>query len=507
MLISRLRQSFWLVICFLCTLSTGLAATWLQTQRSLLHELRDSLNHAIVSIDNTLYHGEMAAKSAIQWLGDPCDDTVLTGIRTLVATIPDVRTVNLVKGNEIYCTSVFGGRNFIINAEEYTNGKLLLLKSNTMTPSRSLIVYRSAVQNGNSALAGIDGYYLYNILHLLENDTPLYLMVGNRAMNPQGVVTDIPKLKKPLSLRSENYDYTVIADTAFIYQLPIFIRHEKNMLALIFIFSFFITFLFSRYLIYLNTIESLLKVAIRKKQITPWIQPIVSASSGKFIGGEILLRWNHPQLGFIPPDRFIPAAEQNGLINRITRDCFSDVAKALEKWVYKNEVPLIICFNVSAGNFENDEIVTLCQSFNSRVSKDSFRIALEITERDYILHSPTTINIINKLKQENVQIALDDFGTGNANYSYLSLFKPDYIKIDKFFTSGIKNNVLSSVVIESIISLAIKIDCSVIAEGIEDNVQKDILLRMGVPLFQGYYFSRPVQISDFLSLMRSSESY
>lgn len=502
---SRFRHSFWLILCFFCSMAVGLASTWYQMQKTLLHELRDSLHQATSSVDITLFHGQLAAEAATPWLGKPCDDNVLTKIRTLVATIPDVRTVNLVEGNEIYCTSVFGGRNFIINTADYTNGKLLLLNSNTITPSRSLIVYRNRVQNGNSVLAGIDGYYLYNILHLLENDTSFYLIVGNRAMTSEGVVTDIPKLKNPQSLGSEHYNYTIVADKAFIYQFTTFIRHEKNTLAVIFLFSVLITLLFSRYLLYLNTIESRLRTAIRKKQIVPWIQPIVSASYGHLIGGEVLLRWNHPKLGVIPPDRFITVAEQNGMISRITRDCFSDVAEELTKWEGTHEVPFIICFNVSAGNFENDEIVTLCQSFNSRLSTHNFRIVLEITERDYIEQSTMTIQIINQLKQENVQISLDDFGTGNANYSYLSLFKPDYLKIDKMFTSGIKNNELSSMVVENIIALASKVHCSVIAEGIEDNEQKNILLSMGVPLFQGYLFSRPVQFSDFLSRMKNAE--
>ncbi len=501
---SKFSQSVWLILCFLCSMAMGVASTWYQMQMTLLHELRDRLHQATSNVDITLFHGQLAANAATPLLGKGCDDNVLTEIRTLVATIPDVRTVNLVEGNEIYCTSVFGGRNFRINTADYTNGKLLLLNSNTMTPSRSLIIYRNPVQNGNSVLAGIDGYYLYNILYLLENETPLYLIVGNKAMSAQGMVTDIPKLKEPQSLGSEHYNYTVVADKAFIYQFATFIRHEKSTLAVIFLFSVLITLLFSRYLMYLNTIESRLKTAIRKKQIIPWIQPIVSASYGHLVGGEVLLRWNHPQLGFIPPDRFIAAAEQNGMINRITRDCFSYVAEELEKWTFTHEAPFIICFNVSAGNFENDEIVTLCKSFYSRLSTHNFRIVLEITERDYIAQSPLTIQIINQLKQENVQISLDDFGTGNANYSYLSLFKPDYLKIDKMFTLGIKNNELSSMVVENIVTLASKVHCSVIAEGIEDNEQRHILFSMGVPLFQGYLFSRPLQFSDFLSFMKTS---
>lgn len=496
----KLRHYLRIALCLLCLITVGFTTTWIEMKRSLLYQLQESLQQAIASIDITLNHGQVAAEAASQWLGKSCDDNVLTAIRTLVATIPDVRTLNLVKGNDIYCTSVFGGKNFKINTSEYINGKLLLLNNNAITPSRSLIVYRYHVRSGNSVLAGIDGYYLYNILRLLQNETEFYLIVGNKAMTPQGFVTVLPHLDNYLSFKSNHYDYQVVANKDFIYRMTTFIRHEKTIIAMVFIFSLSITFLFSRYLMYQNTMESLLRNAIKKKQIVPWIQPIVSAKSGCLIGGEVLLRWHHPVHGFIPPDVFIAAAEQNGMIKRITRDCFSDVTEQLVQSDVKNDNSLIICFNVSADNFVDEEIVTLCQTFNDKVSKYGFCVALEITERDSIEKTMQTLNIIEQLKKSEVKISLDDFGTGNANYNYLSIFTPDYIKIDKIFTSNIQENNLSLLIVKNILNLANSVGCDIIAEGVETKEQQKILSMMGVAFFQGYYFSRPIPVSEFIEM-------
>lgn len=482
-------------------IAAGAAICYWQMKQSLTRELHTRIEQAIESTDITLSHAETAASMAEPYFGKKCDETVLTGLRTIVATVPDVRTVNLVSGDEIYCTSVFGGQNFKTEREDGPENRLMLMRGNKITPTRSLLVYRSDEHGGFAAMTGIDGYYLYNILQILDAGPPLFLSVGNSVMTQEGRVLSSLNIAHPVSKKSTRFDYAILADSVIRVTWKDFLRTQSGPLLLTVLFTLLLTFLFSRYLHYMNTVEFLLRHAIRRREITPWVQPIVNAQTGRMVGGEVLLRWQHPRRGFIPPDVFITVAEQNGMIKDITRDCFSSVMTALKHIEVDSPEPLILCFNISATQFQDENVVSLCQSFQENVHARSFRLVLEITEREFIEDSELTAMMINRLKGMGVSLSLDDFGTGNANYSFITLFSPEYIKIDKSFTTGVGKDAFSTTVVESIINLAGKTGCNVIAEGIETEEQRLLLYSMGVPFFQGYFFSRPIPLADFVELL------
>ncbi|EOZ7588172.1 EAL domain-containing protein [Enterobacter hormaechei] len=488
-----------LVLFFILSMLIGLYTTFVQMQNALDKELRKSLHHAMKSIDLTLFHGQKAANEASQWLGRDCNDVVLTGIRTLVATIPDVRTVNLVKGDEIYCTSVFGGVNYKIHLADYDHGGLLILQGNSVTPTRSLLVYKGDDKPDGTALAGIDGYYIYNVLSAVQGKSTFYILVGSQAMDAEGKVSAVPELENPVLIHSSHFDYTLMADTHFLSTPAVFLQQQKEMILIVTFFSFLTTLLFSRYLLYRQTIEFKLKNALTRKQIVPVIQPIIDGVNQKIVGGEVLLRWRHPVQGNIPPDVFISAAEQAGLIKSVTHYCFRKVTKALNDSCLNAESSLLICFNVSANEFTTGEIIQTCRSFSDTFSHRGIQPVLEITERDKVHRSEEILQVLKELRSAGVKFSLDDFGTGNANYHYISLFTPDYLKIDKIFTDDFEVNSFSMEVIKSIITIAKSTGCLTIAEGVENEEQFLALKRMGVDYFQGYYFSVPIPFVDFLS--------
>ncbi|WP_449547581.1 EAL domain-containing protein [Lelliottia amnigena] len=495
-----------LTLSLACGITAGTAICYWQILHSLNSDLHTRIEQAIESIDITLSHAEKAASMAEPFLGKNCDETVLTGLRTIVATVPDVRTVNLVKDDKIYCTSVFGGLNVKTTWEGGHENRLMLMGGNKITPNRSLLVYRSGGRDGFTAMTGIDGYYLYKILQILHDGPPLYFNVDRSFMTRDGRVFTSLNIAHPISRKSIRYDYAILADHVIQIRWGEFLRTQRAPLLMTLCFSLLLTFLFSRYLHYMNTIEYLLRHAIRRREITPYIQPIVDAQTGRIVGGEVLLRWQHPQRGFIPPDVFITIAEQNGMIKNITQDCFSSVTTAIKNMEVDCPEPLILCFNISATQFQDEDILSLCKNFQEVVHTRSFRIVLEITEREFITDSELTSRMISCLKGMGVSLSLDDFGTGNANYSFMTLFGPEYLKIDKSFTTDVGKNALSTTVVESIISLAGKTRCKVIAEGIETEEQRSVLLSMGVPFLQGYLFSRPVPLADFVQRMRKQSS-
>lgn len=205
-----------------------------------------------------------------------------------------------------------------------------------------------------------------------------------------------------------------------------------------------LTFLFRNYLRYRNTIEYQLRKAIELKQLKPYIQPIINNDSGAVIGGEVLVRWEHPKQGFIAPDKFISVAEQTGLIKDVTAICFAEVIRQLRRHQSVIHGGLFICFNTSSVNFQDDEIVTLCQTFIQQMKEAQVRLVLEITERESIENTRQTSAVTDKLRRIGVQFSLDDFGTGYANYSYIQQFNPEIIKIDKVFTLNIVTNTASA---------------------------------------------------------------
>ncbi|HDV9907143.1 TPA: EAL domain-containing protein [Klebsiella oxytoca] len=498
-------KTIWRYVVLTLSLTAGITAgmtiCYWQMMHSLKRDLHLRIEQAIESIDITLSHAEKAASMAEPFLGKHCDETVLTELRTIVATVPDVRTVNLVQGDEIYCTSVYGGQNFKNTWEGSPESHLLLMGGNILTPTRSLLVYRSGGRDGFAAMTGIDGYYLYNILHILHDAPPLYLNVGNRFMTHDGRVFSALNIAHLVSKKSSRFDYAILADGVIRIDWEEFLRIQRGPLIMTVFFTLILTFLFSRYLHYMNTIEFLLRHAIRRREIIPWIQPIVDADTGRIVGGEVLLRWQHPQRGFIPPDIFITVAEQNGMIKGITRECFSSIVTAVKDIEVDCPEPFIICFNISAKQLKDADVVSLCQNFQMSVLAHSFRIVLEITEREFIDDSEPISRMINRLKNMGVTFSIDDFGTGNANYSFITLFGPEYLKIDKSFITGVGKDELSTTVVESIINLACKTGCKVIAEGIETEEQRSMLHYMGAPLLQGYLFSRPVPLDDFFKLL------
>ncbi|MEE7534428.1 CSS-motif domain-containing protein, partial [Klebsiella huaxiensis] len=340
---SSLRRHLWIFLFLITVLSLGTGLCYWQMQKKVDKDIHSRLQQAIASLDVTVSHAEQAANMAEPFMGKNCDENVLTELRTLVATIPDVRTVNLGKNNEIYCTSVFGGRKFQFDRTQYTQGALQLFSGNEITPMHPLMVYSEQDDKGNTVLVGVDGYYLYNILTVLDGEAHLYLKVGDRVMTRKGEVIATPDIKVPVSLKSEQFNFSVIADRAWASGVRAFIRYEQHTLIAIILASLLLTFLFRNYLRYRNTIEYQLRQAIELKQLKPYIQPIVSDETGRVVGGEVLVRWEHPKLGFITPDKFISVAEQTGLIKEITAICFAEVIRQFRRQQSVIPKGLFIC--------------------------------------------------------------------------------------------------------------------------------------------------------------------
>jgi diguanylate cyclase (GGDEF)-like protein len=252
-------------------------------------------------------------------------------------------------------------------------------------------------------------------------------------------------------------------------------------------------------------IESGLRRALAGNEFELYLQPQINAASGEVTGAEALLRWNDAEQGFIPPDRFIPIAEENGLILPIGEWVLRTAADLAIKVKEQLGRPLRIGVNVSAKQFHDPALVDIVDQLlaSPGMSPDLFEI--EITEGTFIEDIDYTIELLTDLKVRGLKIAIDDFGTGYSSLSYLKRFPIDRLKVDRSFVMDIAENDDDRVIVGLITGMARKLGLEVIAEGVEDEVQKNLLIGMGCDDMQGYLYSKALPVEEFITFVADFE--
>ncbi|MFZ5511753.1 MAG: EAL domain-containing protein [Pseudomonadota bacterium] len=238
--------------------------------------------------------------------------------------------------------------------------------------------------------------------------------------------------------------------------------------------------------------ESELRHAVEREELFLQFQPCLSALLGQTIAAEALVRWRHPQRGLVPPDRFVPIADEAGLIVDIGEWVLRQSCLQGREWHDQGFDHLAVSVNVSAVQFGQPRLLDAV----SRSLRDTgFRpecLTLEITESVIMHDAESAAGMLRALKNMGVKIAVDDFGTGYSSLSYLKRFPIDILKIDKSFVQAVGTNDEDTAIVRAIIALAKSLHLVTIAEGVETQEQAEFLRREGCDRFQGYYFSRPV---------------
>lgn len=242
-----------------------------------------------------------------------------------------------------------------------------------------------------------------------------------------------------------------------------------------------------------------ISLALENHEFKPWLQPVFCAQTGVLTGCEVLVRWEHPQTGVIPPDQFIPLAESSGLVVIMTRQLMKQTAELLMPVKHLLPDNFHIGINVSAGCFMAAGFENECLELVRKLGEDKIKLVLELTERNPIPVTPEARAIFDSLHQHNITFALDDFGTGYATYRYLQAFPVDFIKIDKSFVQMASVDEISGHIVDNIVELARKPGLSIVAEGVETQEQADLMIGKGVHFLQGYLYSPPVPGNKFVS--------
>jgi len=244
-----------------------------------------------------------------------------------------------------------------------------------------------------------------------------------------------------------------------------------------------------------------LRRAIEKRELTLAFQKQVGLD-GRCQGVEVLLRWRHSEMGFIPPSDFIPIAESNGLILSLGRWVIEEACAQMALWSDDTSLgALMVSVNVSSKQFHKPDFVDVVINAVRKHGIDPARLCLEVTESIVLEDLDDARSKMAALKKEGVKIAMDDFGTGYSSMAYLSSLPFDEVKIDKAFVQRAEHDFTTSewVIIETIITMSHKLGMEVVAEGVETAEQHSLLSELGCDRFQGFYFGRPVDVDAFIS--------
>ena len=232
-------------------------------------------------------------------------------------------------------------------------------------------------------------------------------------------------------------------------------------------------------------------------------QPIVATSDERIVGAEALIRWNHPLRKLVPPDAFIPLAEQTGLILKIGDWVFRTALLQMRAWDNAGVRVDRLAINISGRQFHHSNLVETVERLLAATGVDPDRIELELTETVVMRDVEATIATLARLKSLGVHLSIDDFGTGYSSLAYLKRFPIDTLKIDRSFTRDAANGAADAAIVGTIVALGHNLQKRVVAEGVETRGQIDFLRSVACDELQGFYFSRPLPTAEFAAFFRN----
>ena len=241
-------------------------------------------------------------------------------------------------------------------------------------------------------------------------------------------------------------------------------------------------------------LEADLRFAVERGELEMHYQPLVALKDGELVGFEALLRWHHPQKGFILPVKFIPIAEDSGLIIPITKWILLETCRQIAAWQKLSPIyqKLLVSVNISGRHLTDEDLIRDVQTALKLSGITPASLKLEITESTAMENAEQSINILNGLKRLGVQLSIDDFGTGYSSLSYLHRLPFDSLKIDRSFVIEVGEHGENSEVLQTIVSLAKNLKMRTFAEGIETTSQLAVLQNLGCDYGQGYLMSKPL---------------
>ena len=257
------------------------------------------------------------------------------------------------------------------------------------------------------------------------------------------------------------------------------------------------------------SIEQELQAALERGELRLFYQPLVSLDTGDMVGAEALIRWEHPDRGLLSPDKFLPVAEESGLIVQVGAWAVGEACRRLRDWDRRNGGPSAfgLAVNLSARELTHPDVVPTVLNAVRRAALDPSRLTIEVTESTAMADRDTGFRALRELSDAGIRIAIDDFGTGYASLDHLREMPADILKIDRSFVAGMAANSPDSALVAAAIAMGRALEMEVIAEGIETSEQVADLRELGCPLGQGYLFARPLPPEELDGLLETDVQF
>ena len=477
-----------------------LAFRFIEEKSRIEQQSLDFADKAIQRFDRMFSPLDVSANNTLGLVGVPCKDVRFPLIEKISA-LQTVRAVLLVDKDTIYCSSIYGPR-AIPFSQTYpelaiNNQRMMLATDNYLLKgSPILLLWTPKSLDNRSGILQVINIELMST-YLLEPQLPwverAIFNVGGESLeygNPLIELTFPSEDEVSYDQASLRYPYTITLYGPSPSRLALATLPAQLPLALL-------LSLLIGYIVWLATANRMslswqISYGITANEFMVYCQPLINAKSGDCDGIELLLRWHNARQGWIPPDVFIPLAERQNLIAPLTRFVIDKAVAQLPH--LPRCASFHIAINVAASHFRNRAIVDDLQQLWWPANPLP-KLVVELTERDAL--PVVDQNVISQLHSIGVRLAIDDFGTGHSSLSYLKDLQPDVLKIDKIFTAAIGTDAINSTVTDMVISLAQRLNISLVAEGVETAEQAAYLRERGVDLLQGYFYARPMPIEDF----------
>ncbi|WP_147198352.1 cyclic diguanylate phosphodiesterase [Pantoea sp. CCBC3-3-1] len=477
-----------------------LAFRFVEAKNHIALQSRTFASEAIQRFDRLFSPLDVAANNTMGLVGLPCDQVRFPLVEKL-ASLQTVRAIVLVQDDVMYCSSIFGSSNINFSTAypelAVNNERMMLSTDDHLLKGSPVLLLWTAHDTDNRAgiLQIINIEMMSN--YLLEPTLP---WVERAVFNvgEQSLEYGNPMIEKARPSEDEvsyqdaslRYPFTITLFGPAPAQLALMTLPSQLPLALL-------LSLLTGYIVWLATANRMslswqIIYAINAREFRVYCQPLINARTGGCDGIELLLRWHNARQGWVSPDLFIPLAERHNLIAPLTRFVLSEVVRHL---------PLLpacstfhIAINVASSHFHHREIINDLQQL-WWPAEPKPQLIVELTERDALPEMDQ--RVVTQLHDIGVKLAIDDFGTGHSSLSYLKTLSPDVLKIDKVFTAAIGTDAINATVTDMVISLAQRLNISLVAEGVETAEQADYLREKGVDVLQGYFFARPMPLEDF----------
>ncbi|WP_244186568.1 EAL domain-containing protein [Paraburkholderia steynii] len=487
------------VLCGACVLAT--AALWARHEDQAAIRERESLiaSDMVESIDRILDNVTSRRQQELSALpGQPCSNVELR-LSELETYVQYVRSVNLVENQRLYCSSVIGRVDVPLSAyltPAPAGSTLELIAGTPYQPQSPVMPLYVPTGKNTGLLYVVEATYLADTLaHGVRYEAgQVVLVVSNaQALNDRGemISADSAAALHGTRASSARWSFSIVVAAA-----PTFVTqtHWKyGLLAgagailvnLLIGAGYLIVFAPRRLLL------SAVRRALRHGQLHIAYQPVVEIATRRMTGVEALIRWTHPKWGPVSPGAFMTEVESSSLLASVTRFALQ---RATQDIAQKTDIrPLRVAVNIAPMDLERKEFVADVLAANDKLP-DDITLVLEVTERFLLQKHPRIEAIFNSLKAHGVQFAIDDFGTQHSNLDLLGRFPFDYVKIDGQFVRQVDRQ--GRELIRAIAAVSKHYGMEVVAEGVETESQHEALRSLGIPFGQGYFYQRPVPISQ-----------